>query len=114
MKKIVAAFALALLAGCATATSVPDPNGIPFAAYSGEVKVYDKMPPNAQRVGVVISQGGLVHNTAELTDALKKKAAEMGANGIMITKGREIQGAEAFFNARPMVEMSAVAFRVYN
>ena len=90
MRSILILGFLLLLASCATAEFVPSESGLRFPPWSGEVRVLDQMPKTGfERVGVVTARGGVVHGTDELTRALKARAAEQGANAIVVAQGRE-------------------------
>lgn len=104
--------ALLLLAACATADFTPSETGQGFPAWTGDVVVLDHMPLRGfQRVGVVTAKGGLVHGTDELTRALKERAAEEGANAIVIVQERQFHSANVLA-LQPVVDMSAVAIRL--
>jgi hypothetical protein len=110
--KICVLLGALLVVGCSTAEFVRSESGGRFPAWTGEVVVLDQMPTSGyQRVGVVVAKGGLIHGTDEFTRALKARAAEVGANAIVISQDRAFHGANVLALS-PAFDMSAVAIRL--
>lgn len=72
------------LTGCAATASFTK-TGETYPAYKGPVKVYFEVPDTKyERIGIVSSQGGQIHQRADMIKAMQEKAAENGANAIII------------------------------
>lgn len=101
------------LSACATADFTPTESGQMWPEYRGNVAVLERMPPaqTYDRIGVVVAKGGLAHDSAEMTRAMKERAAQMGANTIVIVKERHSKPG-AFLALQPVMESSAVAIRM--
>jgi hypothetical protein len=99
---------LTFLAACVTVDFTPSP------AWTGDVQVLDRMPDHGyQRVGMVVAKSHIAPtDTTELTRALQERAAEQGANAIVIVEDFEFH--YAFFSMEPLVDMKAVAIRIDN
>ena len=108
---------VALISGCATASFTQ--TGQTFPEYEGVVRVFSEPPEDASyvEVGIVSSQGGNNHNSADLIEALQKKAAKNGANAIILVSSEETQGfvsSEYYSGSTTAKEMTAVAIRFEN
>ena len=57
-----------------------------FPPYEGEVRVLENLPPSDQytRIGVVIVEGVLLTKEASMVAAVKKEAAQKGANAVVM------------------------------
>lgn len=107
-----------LFYGCATASFTQ--TGETYPAYEGPVEVYFEVPEvEYERIGIVSSQGGQVHQRADMLEAMQEEAAEYGANAIIIlsekTKDDFAFAANefgAFGGTTTQKNASAVAVRV--
>jgi hypothetical protein len=110
----------AFIAGCATAKFAQ--TGRTYPPYDEPVKVL-WAPPQAVKyveIGIVSSSGGIIHQWAELIDALQLEAAKKGANAIIIGGTGESSQAMMTFtptfglqgNAFPQKNMIAIAIRI--
>ena len=72
------------VAGCATARFAQ--TGQTYPPYDAPVKVYWAPPKEVKyvEIGIVSSTGGIIHQWAELIEALQKEAASKGANAIIV------------------------------
>ena len=85
--------ALAALAGCASpATFQPSTGGQTFPPYEGEVRVLENLPPSDQytRVGIVKVDGVLLTKEAEMVAKIKDKAADKGANAVVMQSAMKV------------------------
>jgi PBP1b-binding outer membrane lipoprotein LpoB len=76
-----------VLVGCATTHyTASDETRYPMTPQPEHIKVYMNTPPNVpyKEIGVVEVEGPRGSYTSELIDALKKEAAENGAEGIIL------------------------------
>ncbi len=112
-------FAAALaVVGCATASFTR--TGQTYTAYEGPVKIYFEVPEtDYKRIGIVSSQGGQTQSRADMLKAMQEKAAEYGANAIIVisekTKENLVISANeygAFGATATEKNSSAVAVRV--
>jgi hypothetical protein len=74
-------------AGCASpATFQPASGGEDFPAYKGEVRVLENLPTSGQykRVGVVVVEGVLLTEDADMVATLKREAAAKGADAVVM------------------------------
>lgn len=70
--------------GCAATASFTQ-TGERYPSFEGPVRVYFEVPEfEYEQVGIVSSQGGTAHSRAEMIGAMQEKAAEYGANAIII------------------------------
>lgn len=108
-----------LLFGCAASASFTQ-TGETYPAYEGPVEVYFEVPEvEYERIGIVSSQGGQVHQRADMLKAMQEEAAEYGANAIIIlsekTEDEFVFSATefgAFGGTATQKNASAVAVRV--
>ncbi len=84
------------LIGCATAKFVQ--TGQTYPAYEGPVQVLSAPPEGVRyvEIGIVSSQGGMIHQWAHLIEALQKAAAKKGANAIIVGGADESTHAMVF------------------
>jgi len=77
---------LLLIGGCTSpAKFQPASGGEAFPAYKGEVKVLENLPSGGyKRVGVVVVEGVLLTQEADMVATLKKEAAAKGANAVVM------------------------------
>lgn len=78
---------LVLIAGCASPVKFQPAVGAQnIPPWEGEVRVLENLPPADQyrRVGVVFVEGVLLTKEEAMVDALKKKAADEGANALVM------------------------------
>lgn len=108
-----------LLAGCATASFTQ--TGEEYPAYDGIVRVFFEKPEEVEyeKIGIVSSKGGSIHDQADMIKALQKEAAEHGANAIIVVSADEKQGAVlssgqygTFASTTTEKNMTAVAIRL--
>jgi hypothetical protein len=110
----------ALVAGCATARFAQ--TGQTYPPYDGPVKVYWSPPKEARyaEIGIVSSAGGLIHQWAELIEALQMEAARKGANAIIVGGSDDPAHAMMIYNTNfglpggtfPQKNMIAIAIRI--
>lgn len=77
----------ACLAGCTSpARFTPSGSSQEFPPYEGEVRVLERMPNSGQfeRVGVVVVEGVQLTADAAMVDSVREKAAEHGANAVVM------------------------------
>ncbi len=108
------------LTGCATAKFVQ--TGQTYSPYEGPVKVLSAPPEGVKyvEIGIVSSQGGMIHQWADLIEALQKAAAKKGANAIIVGGANESTHAMVTYNPTfglqggtfPQKNMMAVAIRI--
>lgn len=108
-----------LISSCVSASFTQ--TGQSFPEYYGTVTVMTEPPENAEysEIGIVSAKGGSAHNQAQIIEALQKRAAQNGANAIVLI-GREDEnvsmfgadGYGAFGSSTTFREMTAVAIRV--
>ena len=57
-----------------------------FPPFEGEVRILENLPPSGvyERVGVVVVEGVLLTKDASMVAAVKQKAAENGANAVVM------------------------------
>lgn len=85
--------AVAVLAGCASpATFQPSSGGQTFPPYEGEVRVLENLPPSDQytRVGIVKVEGVLLTKEAEMVAKIKEKAADKGADAVVMQSAMKV------------------------
>lgn len=88
MKKFVCFLGLILLAGCVSSgTHVLTGKSRPAISFDS-VKIYDSAPANSEIIGLVNSFSNQINQSGQdkAIFRLKSAAAQMGANGIIITK----------------------------
>jgi hypothetical protein len=93
MKKFMGFVALVFLFGCATASHVVTGKIHPEIT-PDSVKVYSEMPAGAEKIAIVnATANNLKINSC--VEALKRDAAKLGANGLVITESEAhyFQGA---------------------
>jgi len=119
LAKASACLLIFVLGGCAATASFTQ-TGDTYPAYQEPVKVFFEIPEvDYERVGIVSSQGGNVHSRADMLNAMQKKAAEYGANAIIVVseqnKDELIFSASqfgAFGGTATTKNASAVAVRI--
>lgn len=90
---IVAMAAMVVMAGCASpAKFQPSAGGESFPPYEGEVRVLENLPPSDQytRIGIVRVEGVLLTKESEMMSKLKDKAADKGANAIVMQSAMKV------------------------
>jgi len=119
--KFIAVFLIfAFVAGCATAKFAQ--TGETYPPYDAPVKVYWSPPKEVKyvEIGIVSSTGGLIHQWAELIEALQLEAARKGANAIIVGGSDDPAHAMTIYNTNfgipggtfPQKNMIAIAIRV--
>lgn len=84
--KILLSLLLVLVAGCASSHII---TGKPRSAISPEaVKVYATMPAGAEEIAIVNGANPMALHTDSAVKMLKKQAAKLGANGIVIESAK--------------------------
>jgi hypothetical protein len=86
MKNLLLAV-LVLITGCCTGSHQAKGTAQPVVAWD-KVNVYYSMPPNAKFIGTIyahsFSDGTLPPTTGDALGTLKKEAAKLGANGVVV------------------------------
>jgi hypothetical protein len=110
----------AFVVGCATARFTQ--TGQVYPPYDGTVKVYWAPPKDVKyvEIGIVSSTGGLIHQWAELIEALQMEAANKGANAIILGGADDPTHAMMIYNSNfglpgatfPQKNMVAIAIRM--
>ena len=110
----------AFMTGCATAKFAQ--TGQTYPPYEGPVKVLSAPPQEVKyvEIGIVSSAGGMIHQWADLIEALQKAAAKRGANAIIHGGVNEFTHAMVTYNPTfglqggtfPQKNMTAVAIRI--
>lgn len=110
------------ITGCATAKFTQ--TGQNYPPYHGPVKVLSASPQGVkyEEIGIVSSVGGIFNQWAELIAALQKKAAQQGANAIIIGGAAETAQSMVTYNPTfglqggsfPRKDMIAVAIRIFD
>jgi len=113
-------FVLAFITGCATAKFAQ--TGQTYPPYDGPVKVLSAPPQGGKyvEIGIVSSAGGMIHQWADLIVALQKKAAQKGANAIIVGGAGESTHSMVTYNPTfglqggtfPQKNMITVAIRI--
>jgi len=113
-------FVFAFITGCATAKFAQ--TGQTYPPYSGPVKVLYAPPQGVKyvEIGIVSSAGGMIHQPADLIEALQKEAAKQGANAIIFGGATESTQTMVTYNQTyglmggtfPQKNMLAVAIRI--
>lgn len=86
MKTIFLIMLTGLLMGCASSRVL---TGKAHPAISPEnVRIYQEMPAGAEEVGLVSAQNAWNFNQEHVVSGMKKQAAKMGANGIVISTAK--------------------------
>jgi len=83
----------AAIAGCASpATFQPSSGGQNFPPYEGEVRVLENLPPSDQytRIGIVKVEGVLLTKETEMVAKIKEKAADKGANAVVMQSAMKV------------------------
>ena len=83
----------AAIAGCASpATFQPSSGGQNFPPYEGEVRVLENLPSSDQytRIGIVKVEGVLLTKEAEMVAKIKEKAADKGANAVVMQSAMKV------------------------
>lgn len=122
MKSLLMAVVCALcFCGCATGTHIV--TGIPRQSLKpSQVIIYQVPPAKFEVVGIVnaTSPGKFQHNMDDAVNELKKQAAEIGANGIIlgnvmpgsesvgVASGNAFGGGHAFFGSSVAVSSSGI------
>ncbi|HWH70432.1 MAG TPA: hypothetical protein VNT26_13680 [Candidatus Sulfotelmatobacter sp.] len=111
MKRVAGLLLLALLlTGCVTGAHLV--TGKARASFAPDaVRIYQAIPPNAEVIGTVIAQS--IGNDQRAMDRgvteLKRQAAQIGANGLVI--GIPAQTAGGFL-VSPTIQLNARAFHL--
>jgi hypothetical protein len=110
----------AVVAGCATARFAQ--TGQTYPPYDGPVKVFWAPPKDVKydEIGIVSSTGGVIHQWAELIEALQKEAAMKGANAIIVGGSDDSTRAMMICNSNyglpgatfPQKNMLAIAIKI--
>ena len=113
-------FVFAFITGCATAKFAQ--TGQTYPPYDGPVKVLSAPPQGVKyvEIGIVSSAGGMIHQCADLIEALQKEAAKKGANAIIVGGVGESTHAMVTYSPTfglqggtfPQKNMMAVAIRI--
>lgn len=85
--------AAAAIAGCASpATFQPSSGGQSFPPYEGDVRVLENLPSSDQytRIGIVKVEGVLLTKEAEMVAKIKDKAADKGANAVVMQSAMKV------------------------
>ena len=83
----------AAIAGCASpATFQPSSGGQKFPPYEGEVRVLENLPSSDQytRIGIVKVEGVLLTKEMEMVAKIKEKAADKGANAVVMQSAMKV------------------------
>jgi hypothetical protein len=113
-KTILAASVSILLAGCATGEYIPTDRASTFyPPYEGPVVALASLPADGtyERLGMVRAKGGAVHSAADLLDVLKRKAAEVGANAVLVIRDRDTGNLSTILVHEPYASATALAIR---
>ena len=102
---MLAAVAALILAGCAASSTVTYQTR---PRWRGEVAVYDVMPPEAEKVAELLGEGGLIAGYESIISTMKKKAAGLGANGLVVTR-RDSDLARGAFTAAGTNQVTGTA-----
>jgi hypothetical protein len=110
----------AFVAGCAAAKFAQ--TGQTYPPYDAPVKVYWAPPKEVKyvEIGIVSSAGGLIHQWADLIEAMQMEAAKKGANAIIVGGSDDSTHAMMLFNSNfglpgatfPQKNMMAIAIRI--
>lgn len=90
---IVVVAAIVAMAGCASpATFQPAGGGQNFPPFEGEVRVLENLPSSDQytRVGIVKVEGVLLTKEAEMVAKIKEKAADNGADAVVMQSAMKV------------------------
>ena len=108
------------LHSCATAKFTQ--TGKNYPAYQGHVKVFTSPPTDLkyEELGWVSSSGGMIHEWTHLIEAMQKKAAKKGANGIIIVASERPNTSMATYTPQygfigsqgTQKSMTAIAIRI--
>ena len=111
---------VAFITGCATAKFAQ--TGQTYPPYDDPVKVFWTPPQGVKyvEIGIVSSAGGIIHQWAELIEALQKEAAMKGANAIIVGGPDDSTHAMMIYNSNfglpgatfPQKNMIAIAIRI--
>lgn len=85
--------AVLFIAGCASpATFQASSGGKSYPPYEGEVRVLENLPPSDQyaRIGIVKVEGVLLTKEAEMVAKIKDKAADKGANAVVMQSAMKV------------------------
>ena len=85
MKNLMGLVGLIFLFGCATSSHVLTGSVHPEISPDA-VKIYHSMPPGAQEIALVDGADPWRHKMDRAISSMKKKAARIGANGILIDR----------------------------
>ena len=115
-------FVFVFIMGCATAKFAQ--TGQTYPPYDGPVKVFSAPPQDVKyvEIGIVSSAGGMIHQWVDLIKALQKKAAQQGANAIIVGGADESTHSMVTYNPTfglqggtfPQKNMMAVAIRIFD
>ena len=110
----------AFVTGCATAKFAQ--TGQTYPPYDEPVKVFWAPPQGVKyvEIGIVSSAGGIIHQWAELIEALQNEAATKGANAIIVGGPDDSTHAMMIYNSNfgipggtfPQKNMIAIAIRI--
>lgn len=87
LSMVLMAVVMTAISGCTSpATFQPASRSEEFPPYEGDVRVLENLPPSDQykRVGVVFVEGVLLTKDASMVASVKKKAAENGADAVVM------------------------------
>lgn len=79
--------------GCASPAKFQPASGAEsFPPYEGEVRILQSLPPSDQytRVGIVTVEGVLLTKEAEMVSLLKEKAADKGADAVVMQSAMKV------------------------
>lgn len=120
MKKTLALCALLALPSCVqTSTTVLDPTAAPLMAKAPEhVRIYlspNDLPKGTRKIAAISARGdnGMT-SSADFYKAVKREAASVGANGVLVnnvsepTAGAQIAGAFLGYSAQRQATYTAV------
>jgi hypothetical protein len=110
----------AFVVGCAAAKFAQ--TGQTYPPYDEPVKVYWAPPKEVKyvEIGIVSSAGGIIHQWADLIEAMQKEAAKKGANGIIVGGPDDSTHTMMIYNSNfglpggtfPQKNMIAIAIRI--
>jgi hypothetical protein len=110
----------AFITGCATAKFAQ--TGQTYPPYDEPVKVFWAPPQGVKyvEIGIVSSAGGIIHQWADLIEALQMEAAKKGASAIIVGGSGESTHAMMTYNPTfglhgntfPQKNMIAIAIRI--
>ena len=84
---LLLAILVGAISGCTSSVNFRAASGAEeFPPFEGEVRILENLPPSGvyERVGVVMVEGVLLTKDANMVAAVKQKAAENGANAVVM------------------------------